>query len=179
MTTIFTFLIPLIFVQSLIYSQKISEIESILDKVPSKTKSSIFIYNPNTMDTIYNSNIQESMIPASNTKLFTAAAALNLMEYDHEFKTSILSEDFDYVDSVINGNLYIKGYGNSVFTEKDLDSLVDQIYNLGVREITGNIIGDDSFFDDIYTRDDWITGERANVNLSPISALVINRTRCS
>ena len=43
--------------------------------------------------------------------------------------------------------------------------------------MTGNVIGDDTYFDDVYSRDDWISEERANVKLPPISAIVIDRNR--
>ena len=150
---------------------------SILNEIPASTKTSIFIYNPATEDTLYQKNISESMIPASNTKLFTTATALNLMGPEFKLKTSLLSDDYNFSDGIIDGNLYIKGLGNSLFTDKDLDSLVDNLIDLGVKKITGNIIGDDTYFDDIYSRDDWITDERANVTLPPVSALVINRNK--
>lgn len=150
---------------------------SIINEIPASTKTSIFIYNPVTGDTLYQKNIGESMIPASNTKLFTTAAALDLMGSDFVLKTSLMSEDSDFEDGIINGNLYIKGYGNSLFTEADLDSLVDDLLKMGIEKINGNIVGDDTYFDNIYSRDDWITDERANVTLPPVSALVINRNR--
>jgi D-alanyl-D-alanine carboxypeptidase/D-alanyl-D-alanine-endopeptidase (penicillin-binding protein 4) len=115
------------------------------------------------------------MIPASNTKLFTTAAALEIMGSDYILSTQILADDNDFLDSVLNGNIYLKGLGNPVFTSSDLDSLVKELLKLGIREIKGDVIGDDTFFDDVYTRDDWIKGERANVRLPSISALVLDR----
>jgi D-alanyl-D-alanine carboxypeptidase len=55
--------------------------------------------------------------------------------------------------------------------------MIDSLSRLGIIKITGNVIGDDTFFDDIYTRDDWIKDEKANVKLPPISALVIDRNK--
>jgi len=115
------------------------------------------------------------MIPASNTKLFTTAAALEIMGGDYILSTQILSDDKNLTDGVVNGNIYIKGTGNSVFTSIQLDSLINELSKSGIKKITGNVIGDDTFFDDVYTRDDWIKDEKANVKLPPISALVIDR----
>ena len=173
------------FITSLLFMLQIADTDkkidnkflSIINEIPSSTKTSIFIYNPAIVDTLYQKNIGVSMIPASNTKLFTTAAALDLMGSDYSVKTSLLTEDFDLSDGSIDGNLYIKGFGNSLFTEKDLDSLVNDLADQGIKKITGNIIGDDTYFDNIYTRDDWITDERANVTLPPVSALVINRNK--
>lgn len=152
-----------------------AKIRKVLDGLPASTEIGILIYNPLTEDTLYSVNHTRSMIPASNTKLFTTAAALKIMKKDYVLSTQILSDSNSLSDGVISGNIYIKGLGNSVFTSEDLDSLVEEISKLGIKKITGNIIGDDTFFDDIYTRDDWIKDERANVKLPPISALVVDR----
>src|SRR4030067_2554119 len=146
-----------------------NKIDLILSKLPPTTKVGILIYNPLTEDTIYSLNHTISMIPASNTKLFTTATALSLMGGDFILYTKILSDDNNLDDGVIDGNLYIKGYGNSLFTTGDLQKMVEELKDIGITKINGKIIGDDSYFDNIYTRDDWITDEVANVKLPPIS----------
>jgi D-alanyl-D-alanine carboxypeptidase/D-alanyl-D-alanine-endopeptidase (penicillin-binding protein 4) len=117
------------------------------------------------------------MIPASNTKLFTTATALAELGGNFVLKTSLLTDDANTNDGIINGNLYIKGYGNSLFSQEDLEKCVTDLKRRGIGKITGNIIGDDSYFDNVYTRDDWIKDEVANVKLPPISALVVDRNR--
>ncbi len=66
---------------------------------------------------------------------------------------------------------------NSLFTDNDLDSLVNQLKLLGIRKITGKIIGDDSYFDKEYKRSDWIIDEPDFDPLPPVSANVINRNK--
>lgn len=155
----------------------LTNIKTILAKVPAGTNTSIMIYNPLNQDTILAENITRSMIPASVTKLFTTATALSIMGADHYFSTRLLTDDLQTDDGIINGNLYIKGYGNSMFTSSDLSDMVKDLIRLGIKEITGDIIGDDSYFDDIYVRDDWIPNEKANVKLPAISALVLDRNQ--
>ncbi len=154
-----------------------NKIDNILALLPPTTKAGILIYNPLNEDTIYSLNHTVSMIPASNTKLFTTAIALSLMGGDYELYTKILSDDPDISDGILDGNLYIKGFGNSLFTSEDLQKMVFEIRESGIKKISGKIIGDDSYFDDIYTRDDWITDEVANVTLPPISAIVIDKNK--
>ncbi len=154
-----------------------NRIEKILSRLPSSTKAGVLIFNPLLQDTIYKLNHTTSMIPASNTKLFTTGAALNLMGGDFTLSTKLLTDDNNTADGIINGNLYIKGFGNSLFSEKDLEAMVLELKEKGIKKVTGNIIGDDSYFDEVYTRDDWINNEVANVKLPPISAIVINRNR--
>ena len=155
----------------------INKIEELVSELPSGTKTAMMIYNPLTEDTIISINATESMIPASNTKLFTTSVALELMGGDYLLSTKILSDDNDISDGIIEGNIYIKGFGNPTFDSDDLDSLVNELYQSGLRQITGDVVGDDTYFDNVYSRADWINEERSNVKLPPISALVIDRNR--
>ncbi|KAA0244807.1 MAG: D-alanyl-D-alanine carboxypeptidase/D-alanyl-D-alanine-endopeptidase [Ignavibacteriota bacterium] len=148
----------------------------ILD-VPKSTKMAVMIYNPLTQDTLFSINHTTSMIPASNTKLFTTATALELMGGDYLISTKLFADDKDFSDGRLDGNIYLKGFGNPTFTTEDLEELVSKLYQSGLRKITGNIYGDDTFFDNVYSRDDWISEEKANVTLPPISALIIDRNR--
>jgi D-alanyl-D-alanine carboxypeptidase/D-alanyl-D-alanine-endopeptidase (penicillin-binding protein 4) len=176
-------IIPVVFIITLFVSSLFSsstediqsKIRGVLDAFPASTDIAILIYNPLTEDTIYSVNHTRSMIPASNTKLFTTATALKIMGRDFLLHTQILMDDNALTDSIVTGNVYIKGLGNSVFSSKDLDSLVSEIAKNGITKITGDVIGDDTFFDDVYTRDDWIKDEDANVKLPPVSALVVDR----
>jgi D-alanyl-D-alanine carboxypeptidase len=178
---VLTSLIPLFFFYNFVFAEipekVISKIEELISEAPSGTRTAMMIYNPLTEDTIISINASESMIPASNTKLFTTSVALELMGGDYLLSTRILADDNDFSDSIIEGNIYIKGFGNPTFESDDLDSLVNELYQLGLRKITGDVVGDDTYFDNVYSRDDWINDERANVNLPPISALVIDRNR--
>jgi serine-type D-Ala-D-Ala carboxypeptidase/endopeptidase (penicillin-binding protein 4) len=152
-------------------------LNTILGKLPSSTRMSVVVYNPMDQDTLFSINHTVPMIPASNTKLFTTAVALSVMGGDFELATRLMTDDNNLFDGVINGNIYIKGFGNSLFTEADLVNMVYELRGKGIRSVTGNIIGDDTYFDEVYSRDDWIHEEAANVKLPPVSALVINRNR--
>ncbi len=170
------FLIPsLLFATTLEAIQK--KIDNALSVLPANCRVGMLIYNPLTQDTVFQMNPDASMIPASNTKLFTTAAALSYLGGDFKLSTKILIEKNNLKNEIIDGNLYIKGYGNSTFTHYDLDSMVTKLKLLGIKEITGNVVGDDSYFDEVYSRDDWIRDEVANVNLPPISAMVIDRNK--
>lgn len=154
-----------------------NRIQTVLNRLPYSTKVSLFILNANTGKSIFEHRISQAMIPASNTKLFTTAAALDLMGSNHELTTKIFIDDNDIENGIVKGNLYIKGFGHSTFNLNDLDALINAVSNFGITKITGNIIADDSYFDSLYTRDDWIIDERANVKLPPVSALVLNKNQ--
>lgn len=171
----------LILLQSVASTASLNEvqakIEKILNRLNASTEVGLLIYNPLTRDTIFNVNHRQSMIPASNTKLFTTAVALETMGGDFSLATKLFTDDDNLSDGEINGNLYIKGFGNSTFTSDDLEKMVMKLKEMKIKSVKGNIIGDDTYFDDVYTRDDWIKDERANVKLPPVSALVLDRNK--
>src|SRR3990170_2056150 len=103
------------------------QIEDLLNVIPASTKVGLLIYNPILRDTIFQVNHSLSMIPASNTKLFTTAVALSNLGGDFKISTRIFTNDFNIKDGVINGNLYIKGFGNSTFSQYDLERMVNEI----------------------------------------------------
>lgn len=152
-----------------------SRIERIINSLPQSTDIAILVYNPLTRDTIFKLNSKKPMIPASNTKLFTTATALELMGEDYALQTVLVTDDKNVKDGIINGNLYLKGYGNSLFTDDDIDQMASELRNMGITKVTGNIVGDDSYFDKIYERSKWIVDGHRTVNLPPISAIVVNR----
>ncbi len=165
-----------LFIHVSLFSQELIKktIDTILSS-DNKEEISVLVYDPISMDTIYAKNIYHNLIPASNVKLFTTATALNLLANHEYLITKVFTDDDFIADSIINGNIYLKGFGDALFTSEKLDSLVQRIVQLGIKKITGNVISDESYFDRIYTRDDWITDEHANVTLPPISGLSINR----
>ncbi len=154
-----------------------NKVRNILSKLPSTTKAAILIYNPLNQDTIIKQNIWDQMIPASVTKLFTTAVSLQLLGKDFKVKTKLITNDYNIKDGIINGNLYLKGFGNPLFTSTDLESFADKLVSSGIKRVSGDVVGDDSYFDNIYSREDWIEDERSNVPLPPISALVLDRNK--
>ena len=174
-------LLILLFLSNLINATSKEEIsnriKNIISSLPAGTKTGILIYNPLVEDTIFAFNSRVQMVPASLTKLFTTATSLSLMKGDYKLTTKFFSEDNNIKDGIINGNLYIKGFGNSIYTESDMQEMIEFLKNKGIKKIDGDVIGDDTFFDNIYTREDWIEDEKPNVKLPPISALVLDRNK--
>ena len=151
------------------------KIREILSQLPESSEYSVMIYNPLEDEIIYEHNIEKPMIPASNTKLFTTVAALEYLGPDAKVYTRLLTDALEWEGSTLDGNIYIKGFGDPTFSYSRLDSMVKTLADSGLKVINGGVFADDSYFDDIYTRDDWIIDEKANVNLPPVSALVIDR----
>lgn len=108
---------------------------------------SIQIVSASKYDLLYSYKPESKMIPASITKVITAATAFNLLGVNYEFKTIIYSDDNNLGDGVVNGNIYLKGYGDPDLSSYDISLLAKQIAGKNIRQITGNIIYDDSYLD--------------------------------
>jgi serine-type D-Ala-D-Ala carboxypeptidase/endopeptidase (penicillin-binding protein 4) len=152
-----------------------TKIREILQNVPAGTNFAVLIINPLTNDTLYAHNVNSLMAPASVTKLFTTLTAMNTMGPNYKISTKFFSSDKNISDGTINGDLYIKGYGNSVFSSSDLREMVQELRKKGVTAVTGDIVGDGSYFDDEYFRNDWIDEEPGAAGIPPVSALVLDR----
>lgn len=153
------------------------KIDEVLAKLPRGTKVSVLAINPLTGDTIYQKNPTEILIPASNTKLYTTFTAVQKLGKDFRLKTSLFTPDRSFEDGVIDGNLYLKGYGNPLLTSEDLLRMAEELRGMGIMSINGDIIGDDSYFDKAYSREDWIEDETNLAPLAPVSALIVDRNK--
>lgn len=82
---------------------------------------------------------------ASNAKLVTAAAALSLLGPDFRFKTEVHAGQRE--GKRVTGDLYLKGYGDPSLDEGRLWQLASDVYDSGIREVSGGLVIDESYFD--------------------------------
>ena len=120
----------------------------------------IQIVSLDSKEVVFEHNPEQPLNPASNTKLMTSAAALVRLTPQYQFRTSVYT-DARLKAGVLEGNLYLKGGGDPGLTYQDLLVLAQDVYYEGVRTITGDIVGDDSFFDDEREFSGWHDFDRA------------------
>jgi len=119
----------------------------------------------------YNSNL--SLVPASTHKIITTAAALGILGWNFQYKTTLEYDGtLDTIKGILHGNLYIKGSGDptldsETFKKKsDTIPLTDQwakiISSKGIKKIDGGIIADGSAFEDETVPYGWIWGDMGN-----------------
>jgi len=93
---------------------------------------------------IFSHNGDDLLNPASNVKLFTAAAALAILGTDYRFETEFMLDDGP------GGSrakvLYVRGKGDPSITTERLFGIVGELFHAGLREV-GDIVLDDSWFD--------------------------------
>ena len=89
---------------------------------------------------IFGLNEKTQLIPASITKVFTTYAVLKQIPLNYKFKTEMFFDD---------KNLYVKGGGDPGFVSENMWYLVNEFKRQGVSHIPGDIILDDSLFDQV------------------------------
>ncbi len=96
--------------------------------------------------TLYQLNANKYFIPASLIKLFTAGALLDLLPPSLKFTTRFMATTI-IKDSVLKGDLYLEGGGDPGFVSESLWNLVNNLKRNGLKTIEGDLIVDDSRFD--------------------------------
>jgi serine-type D-Ala-D-Ala carboxypeptidase/endopeptidase (penicillin-binding protein 4) len=95
---------------------------------------------------IFASNADEALNPASTMKVLTTYAALSLLGPAYRWRTQFfLSKPL--VGDVLTGDLIIKGGGDPKMVIEDMQVLVAQMRQKGLRDIQGDLLLDVSIYD--------------------------------
>lgn len=120
---------------------------------------------------VYARDAEELMNPASNVKLFTAAAALCRLGPEYRFDTEFLVEK-DWKEGKTKV-LYIRGKGDPSITTERLYGMVSDLVHNGVKEVQ-DIVVDDSWFDAERTPPGFDQEYGDKAYLAPVGALSLN-----
>lgn len=120
-----------------------------------------------------------AITPASITKLITTASALEILGADYRFRTYI-EYDGTIQDSILNGNLYIRGTGDPTLgsdfigDRNFMQTWTEAVRRAGIAKVTGNIVADASAYDDEGFNPRWTWLDVANYYASGIYGISIN-----
>lgn len=123
---------------------------------------------PESGRVMFEHDAEKLFTPASNMKLYTTAAALDEFGPDFKIKTSVYAAGPVGKGGVLRGDLILYGRGDpnlsarfdrdeqgrpnpvDEFTPADripaIETLADQLKARGIKLVTGNLVGDDSYF---------------------------------
>lgn len=118
--------------------------------------------------------------PASNMKLFTTAAGLDLLGSDFQFVTR-LSIRGEVVGSVLRGDVKLTGSGDPTLGRRFYDDdaarffeeIVVALRREGIRRIDGNVIVEHGYFDQEWVHPSWPPEQLVYWYEAPISAPAI------
>ncbi len=145
-----------------------------------------YVKDLSTGKVLFAERAEDTRAPASVEKLYTATTALERLGADTRLETSVLGSGHLAAGGVWEGNLYLRGggdptFGSTAFIAKryggvgtSVSTLAAAVVRAGIREVTGTVEGDESYFDSLrgepssgYAWDPYLEGT--------LSALAFNR----
>lgn len=131
---------------------------------------------------VYSLEGSKLFIPASTSKIPTAAAVLGLLPPSHKFKTVFaidaatpnLASNQTIRGGILKGSLFLIGGGDPSFVSESLWFLVNELKRSGLTEVDGDLVVDDSRFDDIRFGEDRQAQRVDRAYDAPLGALSLN-----
>src|SRR2546425_2997979 len=112
----------------------------------------VFVMSLSDGRVVYSRDSDRLFTPASNMKAYTTAVGIDSLGPDYRWRTSVYVEKQPDPNGNVNSDLILYGRGAPDLISKtkgdapSLAKFADQLYASGVRRVTGNIVGDESYF---------------------------------
>ncbi|MCF6806899.1 D-alanyl-D-alanine carboxypeptidase/D-alanyl-D-alanine-endopeptidase [Thiotrichales bacterium 19S9-12] len=126
-------------------------------------------------DMLYQYQGDQSFIPASNNKIFTAIATLFSLPTDYRYKTQIYLDKRKIKNNQYQGDVYIQFSGDPQLTSSRLISLISRLKNLGIQTVKGNVYLVANDFSGPYYPIGWGYTDMNYCYAPPVSTLNLNR----
>jgi D-alanyl-D-alanine carboxypeptidase/D-alanyl-D-alanine-endopeptidase (penicillin-binding protein 4) len=138
---------------------------------------SVLVRSLRTGDTLYALNPRKLMLPASNMKTVTLAAAAERLGWTFTYTTELYAAGA--IDAgVLNGDLVVVGSGDPSIMAENADAIfggwAERLKAAGIRSISGRVIGDDSAFEDNGLGFGWSWDDLPDDYAAGVSALQFN-----
>lgn len=155
-------------------------IDEMIESADSGASWSVEIRNISDDTILYQLNKDKCLIPASNVKLFTSAAALQALGPDFRFRTTLLQCGVVDTSGVLQGDLIIIGEGDPAFcdnfTEPEMIFMEwgEHLFRSGIAGIEGSLIALDTLFTGNRYPASWEWGDLVYSYAVPVSPLNFN-----
>ncbi len=133
----------------------------------------VVVYSLDEGRVVYAFHPDELLNPASNTKIFTTAAALARLGSDFRYLTEVYV-DAPPRDGVVEGNLTLRGHGDPSLVSERIWQMSNDLWHAGLREVKGDLILDDTAFDAVVEGPGWDQDRSDRAYMAPVSALSCN-----
>ena len=138
----------------------------------------VHVASLNRHDVLFRYNADRLVMPASNMKIPTLAAAAERLGWDYAFRTTVAATG-PIVDGTVRGDLVVSGSGDPSLNGRQvepvavLDGWADQLAALGIRHVAGRLVGDDNAFDEQSFGQGWSWEDLHDGYSAPIGALQV------
>src|SRR6202049_3796942 len=166
-------------------------VDALLGAAPaSKGEWGLLIADAETGETLYEQNAAKYFVPASNMKLFTTALALDRLGPEFRFHTTLESTGVITPEGELSADLVLVGQGDPNLSnrkfpfnlkeefdgppERTLAELADALVAKGIKKMSGDVVGDDSYFPRERYPNGWEIDDMVWEYGAAISALVVN-----
>ncbi len=157
---------------------------------PDKGAWGVLVTDAATGEVLYSRNPAGYFMPASNAKLFTTAFALATLGPDYRVHTTVASSGAVDASGVLGGDLVLTGRGDANLSnrkfpfdkkeekegppEKVVAEFAGAVAAHGVKEITGDVIVDDSMFQHEKFPSGWLVDDILWSYGAAVSAIAVN-----
>ena len=115
---------------------------------------SVYIQDLQTGKVLENHRADTSLQPASTMKLVTTFAALKRLGAEYRWQT-LFKSPATVQNGTLNGDIYWVGSGDPVFDQKDLIDMQNQMRYKSIRNISGQLVFDDSIWNSTGSADNF------------------------
>ncbi|WP_312469388.1 D-alanyl-D-alanine carboxypeptidase/D-alanyl-D-alanine-endopeptidase [Neobacillus sp.] len=131
------------------------------------------VYSLDDNKTLASYHSDKTFVPASVFKLLVTAAGVSKWPKDMTIPTKVFTTGNMSNAGVLNGDIILKGYGDPMLTVEKLDTLAKNLATQGIHKVNGNIIVDESYFDDQRLGEDWMWDDESYSYSTQTSALSV------
>ena len=142
-----------------------------------RARASVCVIDLATGSTVFSLQTDLPLVPASAMKVITMAVALSELGPDFQFKTTLATNGRDLIaigdgDPAL-GDERLHRRRNETITS-DFDRWADTLLGHGITTISGDLVLDESIFDDVRLHPSWEADDLDNWYAAPVGALNFN-----
>ncbi|TDE01317.1 D-alanyl-D-alanine carboxypeptidase/D-alanyl-D-alanine-endopeptidase [Jiangella asiatica] len=150
-----------------------ADLDSILDDPRlDGGQASVVVRDAASGETLYEHDPDQRLMPASNEKLLTSAVAMDVLGPGYTFTTTVATTGRQ-TGPILRGDVHLRGTGDPTMLAADYAELAARIADDGVRVISGRVVADDTWFDDVRLGNDWAWDDEPYYYAAPVSALTV------
>lgn len=132
----------------------------------------VHVVDTKTNDVLFSQMADKLFTPASNTKIFTSAAALDAFGPDYRFTTTVVPNG-ELTGTELKGDLVLRAGGDPTLFTDELEALADQVAEK-VKTVSGSLVVDVSLFNSPRKGPGWMWDDNPSPYSMSISAIMLN-----